>query len=398
MEIEHIADKCTGCNACYSICPHGAINMCPDAWGYIRPKIDHEKCVECGLCDRACPEIHPVDRNINLKVLAAIAHVGDSAGCSSGGAASSIAAHIIASGGVVYGCTQTEGDGIVHRRLTESGELTAMKGSKYVQSDIGPTFRQCRGDLREGRKVVYIGTPCQIAGLKKFLGKDYHGLITVDLVCHGVPSQQLLSNELQYLHGTRSLPPTPKVEFRDKSSGKVKFGFYLYDGDRKILSRNYPRNYYISGFMSGLFFRPNCFSCPYAGKDRTGDITLGDFWGLGKERPSAMKASEGVSLVMVNSTKGLELMEAVSDRLKIEKRSLDEAVKGNTQLRHPFKRPERYDEFQSLYISEGYEAACRKCLGKYIHENTRYMQIEEHPWLMLPYRVWLKLKNLILTR
>lgn len=395
MEIEHIEGKCTGCWACQSICPHQAIEMRADQWGYLRPQINHQACVECGLCDRACPEIHPAERKSPLSVLAAVASAETAAGCSSGGAASVIARQVISGGGIVYGCSQPDGCDIAHRRVPDSSALEAMKGSKYVHSAIGDTFRECRADLLEGKDVLFIGTPCQVAGLRKYLGKEYPRLCTIDLVCHGVPSLQLLADELHLLRRKHPITEYPRVSFRDKSSGKVRFGFYLSDGGRKVYSRNYPKNFYISGFMSGLFFRPNCFSCPYACAERTGDITLGDFWGLGKVEPSKLRPSAGVSLVLVNSRKGAEVMEAVSDRLTLEERTLDEAVKGNAQLRRPFVRPADYEGFHDLYCREGYESACYRYLDSYIRENTRYMQIEEHPTMMLPYRIYLKLKGFI---
>lgn len=394
MEIEHIVDKCTGCTACFSICPHDAISMRPDQWGYLRPEIDHSACVACGLCDKTCPEIHPTKRKTPLAVMAAVADPGASAQCSSGGVASSVTTHIIDAGGIVYGCMQDEGTDIIHSRVSDKAGIEGMKGSRYVQSAVGVTFRQCREDLRQGKEVVYIGTPCQIAGLKKYLGKDYPNLCTIDLVCHGVPSQQLLDDELKHLRRKHSFPENARIGFRDKSTGKVKFGFYLYQGGEKIHSSDYPKNFYISGFMSGLFFRPNCFDCPYASEERVGDITLGDFWGLGKELPSKLNPSAGVSLVMVNTPKGNGVMDKVKDSLMVEHRSLDEAVKGNTQLRQPFTRPSNYDTFHDLYAREGYEAACRTYLSAYIRENTGYMLIEEHPTLMLPYRVYLKIKGL----
>ncbi len=395
MEIEHIVDKCTGCSACFSICPHHAVTMRPDQWGYLRPVIDHSACVSCGLCDKACPEIHPVERKTPGTVMAAVAEPGISAQCSSGGVASSIASHIITSAGVVYGCMQDEGTAIIQSRVSDCSGIEEMKGSRYVQSTVGHTFRQCREDLRQGKEVLYIGTPCQIAGLKTYLGKHYSNLCTVDLVCHGVPSQQLLNDELEYLRRKHPFPENARIGFRDKSAGKVKFGFYLYQGSERVYSSNYPKNFFISGFMSGLFFRPNCFDCPYASEERVGDITLGDFWGLGKELPSKMNPQAGVSLVMVNTSRGAEVMDKVKNRLLVEHRSLDEAVKGNTQLRRPFTRPADYEGFHNLYCSKDYATACRTYLSSYIRVNTRYMQIEQHPILMLPYRIYLKIKGLL---
>lgn len=395
MEIEKIGEICTGCSACRDICPRKAIAMQPDTWGYIRPEIDHSACVECGLCDKVCPEIHPVELHNPASVMAVMDRAVGEIPSSSGGAAYSIARSFTGTGGVVYGCTQSSDGVIAHTRITESEELTQMKGSKYVQSPTETTYTQCRADLNAGKKVVYTGTPCQIAGLRKFLGMEYPNLCTIDLVCHGVPSQQLLSDELKYLNRHNTLPENMRVEFRDKSSGKVKFGFYIFEGKNKVYGRDYPRNFYISGFMSGLFFRPNCFKCRYASQKRVGNITLGDFWGLGKERPSEMNPSAGVSLVMVNTPKGEAVMQSVKDMWKYEERSVQEAAEGNTQLRHPFARPADYEAFHSFYQKEGYEAACRKYLCSYIRENRMYMLIEEHPLLMLPYRIYLKIKGMI---
>lgn len=397
MEIEKIKDACTGCGACMAICPKHSISMQPDACGYVYPEIDHDTCVECGLCDKTCPELQPVDKWRPKSVKAAVAEPVIS-GSSSGGVATLIAAHAIEAGGVVYGCLQGDNCKIVHRRVSTLYGLEALKGSKYVQSDTGNTFAECRASLHSGTEVVYIGTPCQISGLRKYLGKDYPNLCTVDLICHGVPAQRFLSDEIDHLRMRHDIPQEVRIGFRDKSSGKVKFGLYLYDGTKKIFSRDFPKNYYISGFLSGLFYRRNCFRCGYTDTNRTGDITLGDFWGLGKEAPSELSARQGVSLVITNTAKGEETMGTIARKLKMEDRPLSEAVAGNVQLRHPFTRPNQYEDFQAAIAADGYDAACRKYLGKYIREHTRYMQIEEHPILMLPYRIYLKIKSIFASK
>lgn len=391
MKIEYIRDTCTGCGACMAICPKHSISMQPDSGGYIYPEIDHDTCVECGLCDKVCPELLPVEKRqpISVKAAVAVPAISES---SSGGVATLIAAEVIEAGGAVYGCLQADKCKIEHRRVSTLPELDALKGSKYVHSDTGDTFAECRCDLQNGKEVVYIGTPCQISGLRKYLGKDYPNLCTIDLICHGVPAQRLLSDEIDLLRRRHSLPQEPRIRFRDKTSGKVKFGLYLYDGTTKIFSRDFPKNYYISGFLSGLFYRRNCFRCGYTDINRTGDITLGDFWGLGKESPSELSATHGVSLVMANTPKGEEAIRAIAGKLRMEDRQLSEAVAGNSQLRHPFTRPERYEDFQKALVADGYEAACRKYLDKYISEHTRYMQIEEHPILMFPYRIYIKIR------
>lgn len=358
-------DLCTGCSACMNACPKDAITMTEQGtYGNIFPTIDQDKCIDCGLCTKICPVNKPVTLNLPIKAFAAISKEKDDLMSSSSGAASSVmASHILANRGCVYGCVQESYSDISHRRIDNLDEAYKIKGSKYVQSNIGYTFKEVKKDLCEGKKVMFSGTPCQIAGLRNYLRKDYDNLYLIDLVCHGVPSQKLLREDVESTLVKHNLQEKEvKVLFRKKIGGKAKlgmeYGLFFYDNSGKEIAL--PRedvaflyNKYITAFMSGVIFRENCFSCPYAQPNRNSDITIADFWGI---KETTIPTSNGVSLLLANTIKGLSLIEEISDRCQIEERSVEEAIAGNGQLMAPSKRPKEREEFMKEYAVDSEKA------------------------------------------
>ena len=219
-------EKCTACAACMNICAHNAITMeAYSSLGYVYPVIDASKCVDCGLCAKTCPANNPIGLHKPLKAFAAISKNHDDLMTSaSGGASSVLCQTILKRGGIVYGCVQRNYKDIAHRRISSYEDYTLMKGSKYVQSNIGYIYRDVKADLNNGKEVLFTGTPCQIAGLKAYLRKDYERLYLVDLVCHGVPSQKLLREDVESL--LKDYPNADRskicVEFRQKKRQRQK--------------------------------------------------------------------------------------------------------------------------------------------------------------------------------
>ena len=190
-------ELCTGCLACLNSCTHNAIEITTDICGFRYPSINQDICVDCGLCQLSCPVIHPIEKKFPQSCYAVTVNTEkELATCASGGAATALSRYVLQQGGIVYGCSNVEMRHVKHIRITKEEDLPLLKGSKYVQSDIGLNYRLVKKDLRQGLKVFFVGTPCQVAGLKSYLRKDYPNLITVDLVCHGVPSQQLLNDNI----------------------------------------------------------------------------------------------------------------------------------------------------------------------------------------------------------
>lgn len=365
-------DKCTGCSACMNVCAHNAISITEQGvCGYIYPEIDQNKCIDCGLCVKTCPVNTPVKFNAPLKAFAAISkdHY-DLMTSASGGASSVLVNGVLNKNGIVYGCVQRNYKHISHERIDKIEYAHLLKGSKYVQSDIGYIYRDVKEDLKTGKTVLFTGTPCQIAGLKSYLKKDYDNLILVDLVCHGVPSQKLLIEDVENL--LRDYPPVNKeevcVEFRRKKNslgiferdwGKyISYGVFLIMGrgdtlPNKKKRQTFLRDNYITAFMAETILRDNCYKCPYAQSKRCGDITIADFWGI-KHAPFQTK--QGISLLLPSTPKGVQLIQDNKDLFDICERPIVEAINGNGRLNRPSVRPKERDIFLNTYPNNSSKA------------------------------------------
>lgn len=363
-------DKCTGCAACFNACGKGAITMTEDACGYIHPQIDQAKCIDCGLCAKVCPVNAKVALRYPLDCYAATVNDDvELASCASGGMATELSRYVIDKGGVVYGCTGKNIRNVHHIRIDKAEELDLLKGSKYVQSFIGGIYKEVRRDLQSGRLILFIGTPCQVAGLQGFLRqKDYPNLITADLVCHGVPSQKMLNDDIDLYCGKGE---SIKVWFRQKerSSSKcdtpwrIAYGwFYQTSHMRAPRGVKYYKDPYMFGFLAPLTFRDSCYTCRYANISRCSDFTLGDFWGLGKD--AGFVNGKGVSVVLVNTDKAVSIWAEVSKRCKCVQRDVVEAQKGNGQLQVPSRKHENYEMFVRAYPQVGLRKAVYVALRK----------------------------------
>lgn len=353
---------CTACGACAAICPNNCItfNSCKKENGHTYPNINQELCIDCGLCKRTCPVNNPIKLNRPAKTLAAYAR--DESICntsSSGGLAYSLGQAIIRRGGVVYGCTIAYGANfrICHKRIDNLSDLAETQGSKYVHSVIDSSvYISVKKDLSEGREVLFTGTGCQIAGVRSFIKHDYSNFYAIDIICHGVPSLQLLTD---YLSLRYNVPQINKLSFRDKS------GFNIcgsYSVNNKRIDMPLYRNLYMMGFLKGLYYRSACYNCHYAKSERGGDITLGDFWGLKAKFENRSQSSNGTSVVLVNSEKGELLLKLILKDLAMIERPLSEATDGNPQLRHPSNKHFAYSVFRLCYPIIGFKSAAAICL------------------------------------
>lgn len=362
---------CTGCMACVNACPRDAISVREDACGYEYPEIDLSRCVDCGLCERVCPVRHPAEfHEASCAYAAASLDGGERASCSSGGMATVAGRYVLEQGGVVYGCAQLSYREIRHVRVDSPSGLGQLKGSKYVQSEIRLVYRSVKKDLEEGRPVLFSGTPCQVAGLKGYLRKDYPHLYTLDLVCHGVPPRRMLREDVESYPAT-GFPADGRadtsVQFRWKTQYGIQFGVRFGDrfgangapssGGKRV---RLPHDPYILAFSTGLSFRENCHHCPYSRLPRVGDLTVGDFWGLGAHEATHFRIREGVSLVLANTPRGAALWELLRSRLDVEERTVAEAAAGNWNLRRPSPRPSGKERFLAEYArGAGLARACR---------------------------------------
>lgn len=331
-----IIEYCTGCRACEQICPHGAITMQVDKEGFLESVTDFTKCVDCGLCRQACPQnIKP--KLLPPSVVYAARDKDDSElkVSASGGAFAAAARVIISNGGVAVGAAYNDNMTISHVVIDRIDDLPKLQSSKYVQSNTENTFRDVKKLLREGKTVLYSGTPCQIAGLKGFLRKDYANLYTMDLICHGVPSPKLFAKYLQWM-GKKMNGDVIYYDFRDKSTG---WGLeYMTKTKTKTKTSPSGLDPYYYHFLSGDTYRECCYRCQYCRKRRVSDITIGDYWGIEKQHPF-FYSPKGVSCLLINTEKGQELWDMISNEFVTLESTFDNVAKDNHNLVHPTPRP-----------------------------------------------------------
>ena len=348
--------RCTGCGACVQRCPKQCIHWVEGALGHRIPEIDGDRCIGCGLCDSVCPiGAEPVKPRQQKAWGAVHRDLGVRMDSTSGGFFTALAEHVLAGGGLVYGCAFGENFRAEHIRVDRPQELHRLRGSKYLQSDTGTAFQAAEKDLKDGKTVLFTGTPCQIAGLKAFLGRPYEGLITADLVCHGVGSQAYFDRYLEFV--AEKYGPVRRLHFRDKAFAGWSCGGMISCSSKSEggadCSRHYYdfNHYYYYYFLHGDIYRDSCYTCPYASLNRPGDFTMGDFWGVEK-LGLELQTREGCSLVLTNTPRGQALLEDLGDVLRLEEVTLEQACRGNVQLSHPpalsGERPRLIREYETL--------------------------------------------------
>lgn len=297
-------ERCTGCTACKAVCPRRAISMMPSADGCLHPIIDVTRCVECGACARVCPVTKAYAPDFAPQCHAARTRDRDLLkASSSGGIFSELARPVLASGGCVFGCALKSLEARHVKVVDESG-LAELRGSKYVQSDMGDCYRECLGELNRGRRVLFSGTPCQIAGLRSFLGKDPDNLLCVALICHGVSSPMIL-REYICEEEARLGGKVTGIAFRDKTArpGDISFTLAFDTGGRSATRSEGRSNVYMRSFLDAYASRECCFSCAFRSGRCGADVVLGDFWGI-EEIDDAYGTAEGASAVLAYTEKG----------------------------------------------------------------------------------------------
>ena len=379
--------KCTGCYACANVCPKKCITLDKDSYGEIHPVVDTQLCIDCKLCQKTCPNNRSLSFRYPEHCYAAwITDANKRKICASGGIGTEFSEYVINHGGVIFGSRYDRNLNPIITWTDQIADLEKFKGSRYVQSEVGNrTFQQVKEFLLQGRKVLYIGTPCQIAGLYGFLKKSYENLLTVDLICHGVSPSTYFKEEVKYLSSKFELDDISDIRFRGNDGNN--FRLTLWNKDRrklfprnnyrqKIFNRDFLEDYYIQGFLKGVSLRENCYTCNYARPERISDLTIGDFIGLGKEVPFSYPKGN-VSSITTNTQKGYDfLMRVVEENseLKIIERDYKERLQYRPSLMEPFQRDKRNPAFREAYKQLGYPLAIRKVMSKGMHiEYTRIL-------------------------
>lgn len=349
--------ECVGCGACISACNRNAITMQPDSLGFLYPVIDQDKCVDCGLCAKSCFNNHKPVYNEPLQTCVGYASdINEQISSTSGGIASVLMRSILMNGGVVYGCSGANARRVKHIRIESTEEIVKLKGSKYVQSYMGSTYKTVVDDLKADRTVLFIGTPCQVAGLKAYLrGKIYNNLFTVDFVCHGVPSQQILNDAINVkLTDSNDLCLINRVKEEGKES---KYTLRLLRGNQIVFDDTYPSKGYITGFLTGLFYRENCYQCKFTKRERVSDITLGDFWDRTNKVSGFSNKKNGLSMIMINTISGKRLMSISKSLIVCKSWDYEDFIRRNGQLDHPICMHPKRQQFEEVYYANGFEKA-----------------------------------------
>lgn len=306
---------CCGCSACTQRCPKQCITMAEDEEGFLYPKIDISKCIDCHLCEKVCPVINQDEPRTPLNVYAA-KNQNDQIrlDSSSGGIFTILAEQVINAGGVVFGACWDEEWNVKHDYAECLDNLSKFRSSKYLQSIIGNNYLKAEQFLKSGRTVLFTGTPCQIAGLKHFLRKDYDNLLAVEVICHSVPSsgiwQRYLEERLQTLRWSKS--DIKHISFRNKKTGWKGYSFVIENKNGNVFSELGSKNAFMRGFLADLYTRPSCQACPAKRLKSGSDITLGDFWGIDSLMPE-IDDDKGVSAIIVNTEKGIKALHSVND-------------------------------------------------------------------------------------
>lgn len=356
-------ENCAGCSACMNICPLDAISMQADKEGFLYPVTDEEICNDCGLCQKICPfhNDYRISGNFQQPLVYAAKHRSDEVrmNSSSGGMFTAISDYILGNEGVIYGAAFDKDFKVCHQKAVNEGERNKFRGSKYVQSDLKGIFTEIKNELRQGKMVLFTGTPCQNAGLHAYLKKSYENLYLCDIVCHGTPSPLIFKDYIKY------------CERKNKS--KIKAYYCRYKGNgwhshtEKAIYVNGKEDYtstlsqsYKNLFYSHTILRPSCHNCKFKNFQRPSDITIADFWGIERSMPE-IDDNIGVSLVLINSSKGTKLFDKAKNQIHYRESNMTDCMQMN--LREPYKPSLFREQFWQDYHANGIEYILKKYGG-----------------------------------
>lgn len=362
-------EDCYGCGACQLVCPNQSITISNDNEGFLYPERSASNCGNCNYCERVCPNLNK--EKIQWKEGQPRAYLGihkedkTLQNSSSGGVFSGVAQVFCTDDYRVFGAQFGEGLKVEHTHISHLSQMTKLRKSKYVFSDMGNSYREARDFLEVGMKVLFTGTPCQIAGLKLYLGKAYEHLLSVDVICHGAPSQKVFDSYIKFLE-SKHKGKVKSFSFRHKTYSWLK-GWnsknvkYSIGKESFIISPT--EDPYLRGYHKGLFYRPSCYQCKYANPQRISDITMADFWGVDELFPK-IDVHKGCSVLISNTEKGQEWMDRLEESMTLEKVELSDVIKRNSQLREPAKKHHKREVFFSNLGKQDFESVVNLCIPK----------------------------------
>lgn len=365
-------EKCCGCGACAAVCPQGCIAMKKDGEGFLYPQADTNRCVDCGLCHKVCPVLHKPPLLAIQKTYSAFYR--DEAvrrQSSSGGVFTALAQYILSQGGAVFGAAFDAEFQVCHICVDKPDELYKLRTSKYMQSRTNGTYRQALDILKENRPVLYTGTPCQVAGLRAFLKKDYDKLFTQSIICHGVPSPKIWDKYLAFVNKGDEVR---SVEFRNKESGWKRYRLKI-DKDGGCYRATAREDPYLQAFIKNLSLRPSCGACAFKSYEQPADITLADYWGAEQLEPE-LDDDKGLSLMFIHSEKGSRLFEHVREKLVFQPADAQKAVLYNPSLLKASvphkKRKFFFENLENCPFDELVESCLRLSTAEKLTQKARY--------------------------
>ena len=382
--------KCCGCTACANICPRNAIKMQEDFEGFLYPVIDKKKCTNCGLCNKTCPILNKQNNDSGIEKAYALRSRDKEnlRKSTSGGFFTPVAKYIIDNGGIVYGVGFDKEFNVCHKEAKNLKDIQGFKGSKYVQSFLGDIFEKIKGQLKENKTVLFSGTPCQVEGLKRYLNKNYENLITIDLICHGTPSPKLWRMYIDYQE-KKYKSKVREAYFRNKTYG-------YHSSTMKIVFKN-GRKYYgsarvdymLKSFFSEISSRPSCYECQFKKRNHLSDITIYDCWSIEKLNSKISDDDLGYTNIIVNSTKGIEILNNIKEEFEIYNVDLDEQIRYDgsmvekSAIPHE-RRNEYYQQLSKLGVKNNLDKFMKITFKDKIIEASKFF------WYKLNLNVFLK--------
>lgn len=383
-------EKCTACNACINNCPKNAITMDYDKYDFNYPKIDNNKCINCGICKKVCPNNKTIEFNIPKAVYAAwVLNEDNRSKSASGGIATCIQEYALKNNIITYGVVWKNEFQLTFKKINSIDELNNVRNSKYLYSNTRKIYSEIKGYLEKKQKVLFIGMPCQVAGLKAILNKEYDNLIAIDIVCHGMPTEKYFEKHIEYIKQKKNIEDIKNILFRVNND----FDMRINSKSEKQYILKEITDPYLVGFHKGILYREACYSCNYAKKERVGDITLCDFWGLENDKELSKEIKNGISAVLINTEKGKELYKKINSKIYSVERTLDEVVKNNGQLRSPTVKPKERNKFFKLYNGNNFERALKKSIRKRVLFGYTKYTVKNFIKRIIPKQVIVKIKK-----